>query len=165
MIKKILITIFFIICINSIAYSAGNSNNNTNSENQKPRSYLTGYKKILKAIRYEKKGNIKKAKKLYTASLKYLYFANDEKKLDPDILNYLGFANRKLGNFEDAEVYYLLGLDQDPNHLGINEYLGELYVQTKRIDKAKERLKVLEKCNCEEYIKLKNVIKSGKSKY
>ena len=27
--------------------------------------------------------------------------------------------------------------------MGINEYLGELYVQTNRIDKANERLKVL----------------------
>ena len=42
------------------------------------------------------------------------------------------------------EKYYLEGLKIDPDHNGINEYLGELYVKTNRIDLAKERLAVLE---------------------
>ena len=46
---------------------------------------------------------------------------------------------------------YSKGLEIDPNHKGINEYLGELYVATNRIDLAKERLKILGSCNCEEY--------------
>ena len=54
----------------------------------------------------------------------------------------------------------------DPSHKGINEYLGELYVATNRIGLAKERLKVLESCNCEEYLELKKVIQgTKKSKY
>ena len=53
-----------------------------------------------------------------------------------------------------------------PDHIGINEYLGELYVVTNRIDLAKERLKVLETCNCEEYKELKEIIEgTKKSKY
>ena len=63
------------------------------------------------------------------------------------------------------EIYYELGLLLEPNHFGINEYLGELYVQTNRIEKAKERLKVLQNCNCKEFKELKNAINSGKSKY
>ena len=60
----------------------------------------------------------------------------------------------------------MLGLEIDPNHKGINEYLGELYVVTNRIDLAKERLKILESCNCEEYTELKEVIEgTKKSKY
>ena len=48
----------------------------------------------------------------------------------------------------------------------INEYLGELYVVTNRLDLAKERLKVLESCNCEEYTELKEIIDGTKqSKY
>ena len=35
---------------------------------------------------------------------------------------------------KDAEVYYLLGLEIKPDHNGINEYLGELYVQTNQIE-------------------------------
>ena len=79
------------------------------------------------------------------------------------MLNYLGFTSRKIGNFEEAEVYYLIGLSIEPNHKGINEYLGELYLQTNRKDKAIERLKILEKCSCEEYTQLKDLI-DGKSK-
>ena len=78
----------------------------------------------------------------------------------------LGFATRKLGDYENGEKYYLQGLEIDPNHKGINEYLGELYVATNRMDLAKERLKVLENCNCEEYQELKEVIEgTKKSKY
>ncbi|MDB2398196.1 hypothetical protein N9V63_00530, partial [Candidatus Pelagibacter bacterium] len=64
------------------------------------------------------------------------------------------------------EKYYLLGLEIEPNHVGINEYLGELYVVTNRIDLAKERLKILENCKCEEYNELKEIIAgTKKSKY
>ena len=62
--------------------------------------------------------------------------------------------------------YYLLGLQVDPKHVGINEYLGELYVVTNRIDLAKERLEILKSCNCEEYQELKKIIEgTKKSKY
>ena len=78
----------------------------------------------------------------------------------------MGFALRKLGNFKEAEKYYMEGLSIDPKHNGINEYLGELYIQTNRIELAKERLKVLENCNCKEYSDLEAVITgTKKSKY
>ena len=79
-------------------------------------------------------------------------------KKNADILNYLGFSLRKTGNLEKAEIFYLKGLKLDASHLGINEYLGELYVQTGRIELAKERLQVLYGCNCEEYDELKELI-------
>ena len=65
---------------------------------------------------------------------------------------------RKTGNLEQAETYYLKGLELDSKHLGINEYLGELYVQTNRIELAKQKLEVLKGCNCEEYEELKELI-------
>ena len=59
-----------------------------------------------------------------------------------------------------------MGLELHPKHNGINEYLGELYVLTNRIELAKERLEVLKACNCEEYNELKEVIEGKKkSKY
>ena len=85
-------------------------------------------------------------------------------KKNPDILNYMGFTSRKAGNFKEAENYYLKGLDLDPKHNGINEYLGELYVQTNRIDKANERLAVLKNCDCEEYQDLELIIKTRGTK-
>ena len=78
----------------------------------------------------------------------------------------MGFTTRKLGDFEGGEKFYFQGLEIEPNHNGINEYLGELYVATNRIDLAKERLQVLSSCNCEEYSQLKEIISgTKKSKY
>ena len=92
--------------------------------------------------------------------------SNKKKPNNPDTLNYLGFTSRKLGDFEIGENYYLEGLAIEPSHVGINEYLGELYVVTNRIELAKERLNVLTNCNCEEYNELKEIIEgTKKSKY
>ena len=96
---------------------------------------------------------------------KYLLKSNKEKPLQADTLNYLGFTSRKLGDYENGEKYYLQGLKINPNHKGINEYLGELYVATNRHNLAVERLEVLKGCNCEEYEQLKAVIAGEKSKY
>ena len=68
--------------------------------------------------------------------------------------------SRKIGNFKEAEKFYLTGLNIKPDHNGINEYLGELYVQTNQIDKANERLNVLKNCNCKEYNELELIIKN-----
>ena len=92
--------------------------------------------------------------------------SNKKKPNQADTLNYLGFTTRKLGDYENGEKYYLQGLEIEPNHIGINEYLGELYVATNRLNLAKERLKILENCNCEEYTELKEIIEgTKKSKY
>ena len=121
---------------------------------------------IKQAKKYEKKGKIEKATKKYEKAQKLLIVSNKKKPLKADTLNYLGFTTRKLGDYENGEKYYLLGLEIEPNHVGINEYLGELYVVTNRIDLAKDRLKVLENCNCEEYDELKEIIVgTKKSKY
>ena len=121
---------------------------------------------IKSAKKYEKKGKTEKAIKRYEKAQKLLIKSNEKKPLQADTLNYLGFTTRKLGDYENGEKYYLLGLEINPNHVGINEYLGELYVATNRLDLAKERLKVLENCNCEEYGELKEIIEgTKKSKY
>lgn len=163
--KYILLFLFFFI-FNSYAYSASSgSSGNNDGKSIKINNFKKGSNFIKQAKKYEKKGKNEKAKKRFSKALKYLILANKEKPNQPDTLNYLGFASRKIGNFENAEKYYLEGLSIDPNHYGINEYLGELYVNTGRLDKAKERLKVLENCNCEEFKELNNAIKSGSSKY
>ena len=85
----------------------------------------------------------------------------EKDKKNPDILNYLGYSLRKTGNLVKAETFYLEGLKLDAGHLGINEYLGELYVQTGRIELAMERLEVLNGCKCEEYDELKELIEKN----
>ena len=109
---------------------------------------------------------MKKQKKRYAKAQKLLLKSNSEKPNKADTLNYLGFTTRKLGDYENGEKYYLQGLEIEPNHIGINEYLGELYVATNRLNLANERLNILEGCNCEEYAQLKGIIEgTKKSKY
>jgi len=123
--------------------------------------YKSGKKLIIRAKKLEKKEKIEKANKLYLKALVKLEKAYAEDKKNADILNYLGFALRKTGDFEKAEKFYLKGLELDSGHFGINEYLGELYVQTNRIELAKERLQVLNGCKCEEYEELKELIEKN----
>ena len=65
--------------------------------------------------------------------------------MQANTLNYLGFTTRKLGDYDKGEDFYLQGLKIKPDHKGINEYLGELYVVTNKMDKAKERLEGFKK--------------------
>ena len=62
----------------------------------------------------------------------------------PDVLTYLGFANRKLGNTETAFSYYSAALAIDPGHLSANEYLGEYYVELGDLQRANAQLEKLE---------------------
>ena len=161
MIKKILITSVLFISLISNSFSAGSSDTGSKST-----LYDKAVNLINVAKKMEEKGKLEKAKKRYQKAQKFLIKFNKEKPNKADTLNYLGFTTRKLGDFEGGEKYYLQGLEINPKHKGINEYLGELYVATNRIDLAKERLKVLEGCNCEEYGELKEVIEgTKKSKY
>jgi len=159
--KKIIISLFVLLFLNSNAFSAGSSGGDS-----KPKSnYDEAVKLIKSAKKNEKKGKEDKAQKKYEKALKLLVKSNKKKPNKPDTLNYLGFTSRKLGDFENGEKYYLQGLAIDPKHIGINEYLGELYVATKRHNLAIERLEVLKGCNCEEYEQLKAVIAGEPSKY
>ena len=111
---------FFIIFLSFIlmvpAFSAGGDGNSEKSSGsnlgvKKLDNYTFAVKKINKAKKLEKKGKTVKAAKYYQKALDYLLKANAEKPANPDTLNYLGFSNRKLGNYDDAEIYYLLGLE------------------------------------------------------
>jgi len=75
-----------------------------------------------------------------------------------DALNLLGYSNRKLKQYDTAYDYYTRALTIDPAHLGANEYLGELYVETDQMDKANAQLERIYKIcqsDCREYVKLK----------
>jgi len=151
--KKI-IFIFSLLLFSNSCLAASGAGGNENKDNL----YKSAEKLILKAKKLEKKGKVEKALSLYSKAFKKLEKAYKKDKKNPDILNYLGYTLRKAGDFENAETYYLKGLQLDAEHLGINEYLGELYVQTNRMDLAKKRLVVLKGCNCEEYEELKELI-------
>ena len=158
-----IVRIFFILTLfTTNSFSAGSDSTSTKVKS----NYDKAVQSIKFAKKYEAKGKLEKAKKRYAKAQKLLLKSNSEKPNKADTLNYLGFTTRKLGDYENGEKYYLQGLAIEPNHIGINEYLGELYVATNRLDLAKERLKILENCNCEEYTELKQIIDgTKKSKY
>ena len=161
MIKKIFVFLILTLFTTN-SFSAGSDSTSSKVKS----NYDKAVESIKFAKKYEAKGKLEKAKKRYAKAQKLLLKSNKEKPLQADTLNYLGFTTRKLGDYENGEKYYLLGLEINPSHVGINEYLGELYVATNRINLAKERLKVLESCNCEEYNELKEIIQgTKKSKY
>ena len=162
--KKLIYTLLIIIALTSNSFSAGTSSDDDSSS--KVSDYTKAKNLVKAAKKYEKKGKIEKAQKRYAKAQKLLIKSNKKKPLQADTLNYLGFTTRKLGDYEGGEKFYLQGLQIEPNHNGINEYLGELYVATNRMDMAKERLEVLKTCNCDEYDELKEIIEgTKKSKY
>ena len=80
----------------------------------------------------------------YEEAIEDLYASQRIVGPHPDILNYLGYAHRKQGYFDKAQSYYKTALRIAPDHLGANEYLGELYLEIGDIRKAKKQLAKLD---------------------
>lgn len=84
----------------------------------------------------------------------------------PDILTYLGFANRKLGRFSIAEGYYRAALSAAPGHRGATEYFGELMVERGDMGGARRMLARLDaqcRFGCTEAEELRAWISVGHS--
>ena len=154
--KKLIYTLLIVIALTNNSFSAGSSSDNNSTP--KVSDYAKAKNLIKAAKKYEKKGKTEKAQKRYVKAQKLLLKSNEQKPLQAETLNYLGFTTRKLGDYEGGKKFYLQGLQIEPNHNGINEYLGELYMVTNRVDLAKERLNVLKSCGCKEYNQLKEII-------
>ena len=78
-----------------------------------------------------------------------------------DVYNLLGLALRKTGDFRTSLTYYTKAIEMAPEHKAAREYLGELYVETGNIEKAREQLAVLAKLcpgGCEEREDLQKAI-------
>ena len=163
MINKIFLTLILSSFLTVSVLAAGSSDS---SSSKVKTDYDKAVSFIDSAKNYELSGKSDKASKSYKKALKLLTKSNLKNPNNADTLNYLGFTTRKLGDYKNGEKYYLQGLALVPNHIGINEYLGELYVVTNRMNLAKERLEVLKNCGCKEYSELKEIIEGKKkSKY
>lgn len=84
-----------------------------------------------------------------------------------DVHNWLGYALRNLKRYDAALKHYRIALRLEPRHRGANEYLGELYLVLGQLEKAEERLAVLDRAclfGCEEYTELKEAIETYKAK-
>ena len=117
------------------------------------------YSETLKLIKKEDYNSaIPKLKKLLKKNSTYFSKA--------DIYNYLGYSHRKIKSYKKAEKYYLKALEINNNHIGALEYIGELYIETDRIEKAREsleKLKLVAGENSEEYLDLYTLINNYSS--
>ncbi len=83
---------------------------------------------------------------------------------NPDVLNMLGYSNRKAGRIELGISYYDQALKLKPDFVRAREYLGEGYVAAGKLDLAKFQLGEIQKIcgtSCEEYQDLSKVIEAG----
>ena len=158
---KFILSFLFTILISFKVYSydVKDSSENLGRSGPPPAGpYKLGFKELERAIKTEKKGKIKKAKIKYEKALEYLLEANAEDPANPDIFNYLGLCSTKLGFDENAEIYYLLGLELNDQHNSIKYNLGVFYKNQNRISDMKEILNSLKNCSCKEYENLKMLI-------
>jgi Flp pilus assembly protein TadD len=79
-----------------------------------------------------------------------------------DVYSLMGFSLRRTGDYPTALTFYKKALDFDADHKGAREYLGELYVETGDLTKAREQLAILTKlCGCEEREDLEKALASA----
>jgi tetratricopeptide (TPR) repeat protein len=89
----------------------------------------------------------------YADAIPHLEKALAKRPNSADILNYLGFAHRMVGmkdtdaqrdgEFRTSLAYYQQALAIDPNHKGVHEYLGELYLQLHDLNGAQRQMNIL----------------------
>ena len=146
-----ILTVIFSLFITSL-FAAGSSSDDSAKTN-----YGKDYKSAIKLIRskdYDKA--IRKLKTLTTAS------STDFTKAD--VYNELGFAYRKIEDFDNAAKYYKKALELDPEHLGAIEYQGEMYVDLGQKENALNNLALLKKLvgeNNSYYKELNNYISNN----
>ena len=78
-----------------------------------------------------------------------------------DIQNYLGYAYRRLRQFDPAMHHYQQALTLNPRHRSAHEHLGEAHLAQGDLAKAKEHLAALEQIcliPCDEYDDLRRAI-------
>ncbi len=93
------------------------------------------YATALRLIKHEK----------FAEAIPYLDTALEQRPKNADILNYEGYAHRMTGDYDASLDYYNRALAINPDHRGVHEYLGELYLQKKQPDKAQAELAVLDR--------------------
>lgn len=91
------------------------------------------YAVAVRLIRHEK----------YADAIPHLQTALASRPHSADILNYLGYTNRMIGNNVTSLSYYRRALAINPDHKGVHEYLGELFLQMNDLTSAQGELTTL----------------------
>jgi tetratricopeptide (TPR) repeat protein len=135
----------------------GNATGPTNSmgyprstpEDQAKDDYNSGVRSIKKAQDYdsdaakaptpEKAAKAQdKAHQAYSKALEQFIDAVAKQPKMYQAWNYIGFANRHLGNYDDSLSAYAKALELNPDYPDAIEYRGEAYLGLNRLDDAKQ---------------------------
>jgi tetratricopeptide (TPR) repeat protein len=84
------------------------------------------------------------AREDWPAVIDHMTKATAERPWHDDAYNLMGFAYRKLGDYDEALQSYDRALELNPHHRGALEYLGEAYLELDQPDMAKAMLDRLE---------------------
>ncbi|HEY8696562.1 MAG TPA: tetratricopeptide repeat protein [Rhizomicrobium sp.] len=76
----------------------------------------------------------------YADAIPYLNRALQQKPSNADVLNYLGYTHRMLGDYPGSLDFYQRALARDPDHKGAHEYLGELYLKIHQLSQARAQV-------------------------
>lgn len=112
------------------------------------------YSTAVRMIKHEK----------YADAIPYLNRALQERPSNADVLNYLGYTHRMLGDYSGSLDYYQRALTRDPDHKGAHEYLGELYLKLNQLANARTQLAELTRL-CPDGCEEKDVLSSSISTY
>jgi len=81
---------------------------------------------------------------------------------NPEVANFIGYASRKLGRYEDSKIWYERALAADPNHVRTWSYYGMWHAEQGNILKARDHLDRIQaicgNTTCKEYVDLKGVM-------
>jgi tetratricopeptide (TPR) repeat protein len=80
----------------------------------------------------------------WQAVIDHMTKAIENRPWHDDAHNLMGFAYRKLGDYDRALQAYDRALELNPHHRGALEYLGEAYLELDQPERAKEMLDRLE---------------------
>jgi tetratricopeptide (TPR) repeat protein len=80
----------------------------------------------------------------WPAVIEHMTRAVQQRPWHDDAYNLMGFAYRKLGDYDQALQAYDRALGLNPHHRGALEYLGEAYLELDRPEDAKAMLERLE---------------------
>jgi tetratricopeptide (TPR) repeat protein len=97
----------------------------------------------------------------YKRALELLHKVVQAEPRNADAWNYIGFSERNLGRFDPSLAAYQKALAINPDHVGANEYLGELYLKLGDPEKARQQLAKLQSVcpgGCPEYNDLKKAV-------
>ena len=86
----------------------------------------------------KRKKTVDKARKSYSTALRKFAQAVEHQSAMYAAWNYLGYTQRKLGNYQDALLAYERALSIKPDYAEAIEYRGHAYLGLNRLSEAKE---------------------------